>query len=87
MKDCSEIRFVFFEALKINQSLTEFHMLGNCNQPCWEEEEYFKECLLENSSIISIKVPWKFEELQSILERNAKIVEEKRFKTTKLAAQ
>ena len=55
------------------------------DDPSAEEEEYFKECLLENSRITSMRVDWQFEELESILKTNARITEEKRFKITKLA--
>ena len=83
-----EGRRTFFDALKINQSLIEITWCGyNDAQLSAEEEEYFKECLLENGRIISMQVPWKIAELKSILERNARTAEEKRFKVTKLAAQ
>ena len=52
-----------------------------------KEEEYLKECLLENGRIISMWVGWEFEELESILKRNVRTVAEKRFKLTKLAVQ
>ena len=84
----SSVRRAFFEALKVNQSLIDFEISGYCNiQPSAEEKEYFKECLLENSIITSMRVPWNFEELERILERNTKMQEERRFKITKLAVE
>ena len=82
-------RLALFDALKSNQSLTHLYLRGYDEQPVPDEEEkqYFRECLLENSKVTKIHLPWAFEELESILERNAQIVEQKRFKITKLAAQ
>ena len=62
-------------------------MHGNGIKIFEKEEEYLKECLLENGRITSMRVPWEFEELKSILERNARTAAEKRFKRTKLAAE
>ena len=87
MEDFSEVRRAFYDALKINQSLTQFDMDGYDIQLFEKEEEYLKECLLENGRITSMQVPWKFKELESILKRNARTVAEKRFKRTKLATQ
>ena len=87
MEDFSEVKRAFYDALKINQSLTQFDMAGY-NFPLFEkEEEYLKNCLLDNGRIISMQVPWHFKELKNILKRNARTVAEKRFKHTKLAVQ
>ena len=85
MEDLSEVRRTFYAALKINQSLTQFIVDGKNIRIFEKEEEYLKECLLENGRITSMQVPWEFEELDSILKRNARKVAEKRFKRTKLA--
>ena len=87
MENSSEIRRAFFDALKINPSLINFELDGEFEDEPAEEEEYYKECLLENSTITSMWVHWDFAELGGILARNGKMAEEKRFKITKLAAQ
>ena len=63
-------------------------MDGDCTiQLSTEEEQYFKECLVENSTVTSMEVPWNSLELESILARNKRTAEDKRFKITKLAVQ
>ena len=52
-----------------------------------EEQEYFKECLFANTKLTYLLVPWEFAEQESLLARNKRYAEERRYKFIKLAVQ
>ena len=77
----SETGDAFIDALKINESLTQFEV----DKICSTMGPYRYNCILESE--FTSEAPCYFPEMKSVLARNARTQEEKRFKRSKLAAQ